>query len=93
MTVEPAQDYTVPTILLFAQQMGELTPPVLQPLAFSSSSFSAALTGATGNNFVIQTSTNFYNWQSLQTNPAPFNFTDSNAGSYTSRFYRAVSQP
>jgi endoglucanase len=96
MTVEPAQDYTVPTILLFAQQMGELTgapAPVLQSPVFAGSNFGFNLTGSTGNSFIIQASTNFVNWNSLQTNTAPFNFTDTSAGSYTARFYRAVSPP
>jgi hypothetical protein len=93
MTVEPAQDYTAPTILLFAQQMGELTPPVLEPLSFSGAGFNAALTGTTGNTFVIQSSTNLASWQPLQTNTAPFDFTDTGSSNHPARFYRAVSQP
>ncbi|HEY2329377.1 MAG TPA: protease pro-enzyme activation domain-containing protein, partial [Verrucomicrobiae bacterium] len=39
---------------------------------------------------VIQASTNLVNWVNIYTNTPPFTFTDSNATSYKSRFYRAL---
>lgn len=91
MTVEPAQDYTVPTVLLYAQEMGELTPPVLQSPMFSlSGNFQSAVTGPTGFMYIVQGSTDLFNWEPLQTNTLPFNFTDSNAAGINSRFYRAL---
>jgi hypothetical protein len=91
MTVEPAQDYTAPTILLYAQQMGELTPPVLQSAVFSpDGNFQSTLTGSTGFLYTVQGSTDLFNWVPLQTNTMPFSFTDSNAVGYDSRFYRAM---
>ena len=47
-------------------------------------------TGLSGFNFMIESTTNLVNWQPLQTNSSPFTFTDTNAGSYPLRFYRAV---
>jgi hypothetical protein len=49
--------------------------------------------GMTGFSFVIESSTNLVNWQPLQTNSSPFTFSDTNAGSYPLRFYRAVLVP
>jgi len=49
--------------------------------------------GMTGFNFVIESSTNLVNWQTRQTNSSPFTFTDTNAGSFPLRFYRAVLVP
>jgi endoglucanase len=91
MTVEPALDYTVPTILLYAQQMGELTPPVLQSPSFSvSGNVQFNLTGSTGFLYVVQGSMDLVSWMSLQTNATPFSFTDSNAAGFSNRYYRAV---
>jgi endoglucanase len=97
MNVEPAQDYTAPTILLFAQQMGELAAPAptLAPAYSTNASFVFNLTGAAGFNYILQVTTNLgaSNWTSLGTYTAPYSFTDTVAGSYSSRFYRAVSLP
>ncbi len=91
MTVEPALDYTVPTILLYCQQMGELTPPVLQAPAYSIGGYPQFnLIGSTGFTYIVQGSTDLLNWQSLQTNTIPFSFTDTNAPAFDSRFYRAL---
>src|SRR5262249_49474158 len=91
MTVEPALDYTVPTILLSAQQMGELTPPVLRWPAFSiDNNFQFNVTGSTGFLYIVQGSTDLFNWSPLQTNTMPFSFTDSNAAGFDARFYRAM---
>jgi endonuclease/exonuclease/phosphatase family metal-dependent hydrolase len=54
--------------------------------------FQFSVTGSAGSNYIVQVSTNlnFSNWLSLQTNPAPFSFVESNSISYSQRFYRAV---
>lgn len=56
-----------------------------------SNRFQFNLTGQAGFSYVIQASTNLSttNWTSLQTNPAPFTFVDSNAVLHPLRFYRA----
>ncbi len=51
--------------------------------------FGFSVTGATGQSYVVQASTNLINWISLQTNTAPFAFVDVNAASFKQRFYRA----
>ncbi|HEX4349882.1 MAG TPA: hypothetical protein VH251_05830, partial [Verrucomicrobiae bacterium] len=57
--------------------------------------FQFLLTGQSGSNYVIQASTNLAapNWLPVYTNVSPFTFVDSNAGSFTRRFYRGVSTP
>jgi hypothetical protein len=47
-------------------------------------------TGLYGYNYTVEASTDLVNWLVLQTNSSPFTFTDTNAGSYPRRFYRAV---
>jgi hypothetical protein len=43
-----------------------------------------------GINFVIEVSTNQVNGQTLQTNPSPFSFIDTNTSAESERYYRAV---
>ena len=49
--------------------------------------------GIQGDYFEVERSVDLVNWQPLQTNSSPFTFTDTNAGSYPHRFYRAVLTP
>lgn len=50
--------------------------------------FHFAVSGTAGAKYVVQASTNLVDWVSVQTNTAPFTFTDPDAGSYSQRFYR-----
>jgi hypothetical protein len=52
------------------------------------------ITGTSGANYIVQATTNLTtaNWTSIYTNAAPFTFTDTNAASYTQRFYRVLAQ-
>lgn len=40
--------------------------------------------------YAVQVSTDLQNWVAVQTNTAPFMFVDTNAGQFTSRYYRVV---
>ena len=55
--------------------------------------FGFNVTGAAGNNYVISTSTNLVDWIPLETNTSPFTFTDTNAVSVPSQFYRVQPWP
>ncbi len=57
---------------------------------YSGGRFSVTSPAVPGWNFILQASTNFYSWVNLQTNTAPFSYTDTNAAQYRSRFYRAL---
>jgi hypothetical protein len=63
------------------------TPPSLAA-RFSSNGFTLQLQGVPGFGYVIEASTNLYDWVPLLTNTAPFSFTDTNAAGYSRRFYR-----
>jgi hypothetical protein len=68
-------------------------PPVLTPQSLSGTGFSFSANGIAGPSYTIQASTNLVTWTNLATtNPAntPFSFTDTNAGSFKSRFYRVT---
>jgi hypothetical protein len=74
-------------IRLFTTSPIFLNSPVFTP----DRRFQISLAGQTGTNYVIQAATNLAtgNWISVQTNAAPFTFTDSNAPYFSQRFYRA----
>ncbi len=55
--------------------------------------FTINVTGATGQSYAVQASTDLVNWVALQTNTAPFTFTDTNADQFSQRFYRALYAP
>jgi endonuclease/exonuclease/phosphatase family metal-dependent hydrolase len=73
-------------------------PPAAATLtapALNGGQFQFTVSGSAGSNYVVQASTNLSgsNWLPLQTNSSPFNFVETNSGSYPQRFYRAVATP
>jgi hypothetical protein len=74
------------------------------PGAVSNGNFNLQLSGLVGKGYILQATTNFTTWVSLQTNSPPvnpnivrptnlFNFTDPAAGNFRYRFYRALQLP
>ena len=72
--------------------------------AYTNGAFKLQLSGLVGKGYILQATTNFTNWISLQTNsPVPdpdvtlptnlFNFTDPDATNFPWRFYRGLQQP
>ena len=72
--------------------------------AVANGGFQLQMAGLAGKGYVLQATTNLMNWISIQTNlPSTnpnvvlptnlFNFTDSAASNFPSRFYRAFQQP
>jgi hypothetical protein len=79
----------------FTVTVNPLAPVVLTPVAYTNGSFNIRVTGTTGPDYVIVTSSNLLQWSDLFTNlsPAtPFNYIHLNAGS-TNRFYRVRLSP
>jgi uncharacterized repeat protein (TIGR03806 family) len=63
---------------------------------FTNSGFRMVLSGTAGKTYVLQGSTDLFNWNPVVTNVAPsniFNLTDPGATSFNYRFYRAVQLP
>jgi hypothetical protein len=69
--------------------------PTLSAPAFINNQFQFTVNGASGSNYVVQAATSLVtaNWISLDTNTAPFQFTETNANSFSQRFYRAKIWP
>ena len=66
-------------------------PPQLSTPAYTNGSFSLMVSGDAGHDYIIQTSTNLTDWESIYTNPMPtppFLWSDSGATNFTRRFYR-----
>ncbi len=62
---------------------------------YTNKQYSFTVNGWTGTNYVVQATTNLASasWISLKTNAAPFQFTETNANTFSQRFYRAKSWP
>ena len=69
------------------------TPATLSTAVRSGNKFSFTITGMAGETYVVQASTNLVDWISLETNAAPFLFTDTNAAGFNRRFYRVFYLP
>ena len=73
------------------------TPPILSPLGFlTNGAFGMTVSGTPGKTYVLQGSTNLFNWVSVNTNvPAssPFSLIDPGAPNFRYRFYRSVQLP
>jgi len=67
-----------------------VTPAALTTATLSGGQFSVNVSGDASQQYVVQASTDLVNWVSLQTNTAPFTFTDPNAAAFSQRFYRAL---
>ena len=63
----------------------------LTPTKVASGPFSFNVSGVPGFGYHVQASTNLVDWESVQTNLAPFVVMDPDAGLYSQRFYRTIS--
>jgi len=62
----------------------------LSSFAYDNDQFQFSITGVPGFSYVIQATTDFTSWTSIQTNTSPFTFTDTAVTNYPYRFYRAI---
>lgn len=65
-------------------------PATLGRPTYSSGQVQVTVSGTSGANYIVQSSTDLTNWVSVMTNAAPFTFTES--VSSTQKFYRAMAQ-
>jgi autotransporter-associated beta strand protein len=68
-------------------------PSLSGAIQLASGQFQFSLSGVPGYDYAVLGSTNLTNWTPLQTNVSPFTFTDTNDGSFPSRYYRAQLVP
>jgi hypothetical protein len=62
-------------------------PPAMTGLC-TTNGFMLGLKGVPDYNYVIEASTNLFNWVSLVTNASPFQFTDTNRAGFRQRYCR-----
>ena len=88
----PAGNYAA--TILSTGELVPFTPPTLCGAACSSNGqFQFSLAGVPGYTYAILASTDLTNWTVLQISNSPFTFTDTNAGGFPHRFYRAQYLP
>ena len=78
--------------------VGAVQPPVLSGRFVSTNgTFQLTVDGQPGQEYIVQASTNLFNWVPVYTNPppfvSPFTFIDSGVSNYPDRFYRMVPGP
>jgi hypothetical protein len=66
--------------------------PTLNGPQYVNGEFRCFVCSAPNANLMVQASTNLTDWHALQTNAAPFPFTDPDAGGLPCRFYRVLFQ-
>ena len=64
------------------------TPTMVTPTIPQPGRFSFQVPAEVGLKYVVEATTDFQQWTPVLTNTAPFTFTDTNAASYTHRYYR-----
>jgi uncharacterized repeat protein (TIGR01451 family) len=89
----PDDDYALATI-----NAGTPVPPQLTTTVVNNNgTFQFTVTGTSGQEYIIQSSTNLVKWVPIYTNPSPFvspfTFTDSSASNHPDQFYRVVTGP
>ena len=68
-------------------------PTLSGAVQLSNGWFQCSVAGVPGYNYSVWASTNLTDWTPLQTNASPFTFTDTAAGDFLLRFYRAQYAP
>ncbi len=80
----------------FSVFVNPLTKATLTQLAVTNNSLRLLISGAPGPDYTVQVTTNFSSWTNLLVTNSPtlpFNWTDTNAGSFLKRFYRVLLGP
>jgi len=85
----PSEDFASATI-----NAGTIAPPQLtNTIVNINGTFQITVNGQSGQEYIVQASTNLINWLPIYTNFGSFTFLDTNATNYLDRFYRVVTGP
>lgn len=91
-TVTVLAPSTTNTVALKSKLTSTSFPPTtLTPVTHAPGEFALILSGVTGQQYIIEASTDLVNWIPIQTNTAPFTLIDTKAGTFSQRFYRSIS--
>jgi len=73
---------------------GTAYAPMLSAAQFTNNTLRFLVNGSSGSNYVVQATTNLMApyWISLQTNAAPFVFTEANGSQFNQRYYRSFAK-
>jgi hypothetical protein len=80
----------------FILNVVQLDPPVVDTASYAAGQFTMQISGQNGFRYIISASTNLTQWTDVFTNPSastPFEYTDTNATSFSKRFYRVRLSP
>jgi len=69
------------------------TPTMTAPATASNGQFSFQIPGVAGLQYVVEATADFKTWTPVATNTAPFTYTETNAASYSQRYYRSYYLP
>jgi len=91
--LNPDDDSATATVMVANGAPAQLTNTVV----YANGTFQFTVNGASGQEYIVQASTNLTSWVSVYTNPppfvSPFTFTNSNTSLNPDLFYRVVTGP
>jgi Fibronectin type III domain len=90
-SVNVSDDAGMTTNLTLYLSVYPTTAATLTPANIAGGPFSFNISGVPGFRYIVQSSTNLMDWEFVQTNNAPFVFTDPDVKLYSRRFYRTLS--
>jgi uncharacterized repeat protein (TIGR01451 family) len=77
--------------------VGASPPQMSKVVVNQNGTFQFTVTGDPGQEYIVQASTNLFNWVSVYTNPPPYNspftYTDTGASNHLGQFYRVIPGP
>ncbi len=84
---------SAPAALVVSSTPTALLAPISDSNINNPGTFSFNVQGVTGDHYAVESSPDMVHWTSVQTNTAPFDFVDPNAGAQVRQFYRTVYVP
>ena len=93
VAVLPPAQPVVAARVAFTKVAGNKTATLTPQVSAVRGQFGFTVSGDSGNQYVVEASTDLIHWTPVQTNTSPFTLVDTNAGALPQRFYRAEVAP